>query len=404
MRKIKKVFKAGSLGVCLIFFSLFSQAKQMTIERNSAGGYTFFVKGRPFLIKGIIYNPTPIGSGYDYDLFSDPTKPWIFDGKLMKEAGINTVRIYSCRGADLRKVKKFIRELYKKYKIYTIIGDWLGLWDRPCPNYADKEFRQYTKKKVLEIVKALKDEEGILMWVLGNENNYTFSGKIAFWTSPEIEEIPDLYERVRKRAQIYYSFVDEIAGEIKKIDPYHPVALGNGEVSMLDVAAKVCKNIDVIAVISYRGKRFGNLFENIRYLFDKPVLVSEFGCDSYDAYKDKEDQDVQAEYIKFQWEDILKNTTFKNEKGTCIGGTLFEWNDEWWKHNEGYTSDWSVHNRQAGWSNGSYYFDIKAKDNLNMNEEWFGIVGLSKEKNEYGINKRAPKKSYYLLKEIFLKN
>ena len=111
MRKIKKVFKAGSLGVCLIFFSLFSQAKQMTIERNSTGGYTFFVKGRPFLIKGIIYNPTPIGSGYDYDLFSDPTKPWIFDGKLMKEAGINTVRIYSCRGADLRKVKKFIREL-----------------------------------------------------------------------------------------------------------------------------------------------------------------------------------------------------------------------------------------------------------------------------------------------------
>ncbi|OQX82064.1 MAG: hypothetical protein B6D56_00655 [Candidatus Omnitrophica bacterium 4484_70.1] len=402
MRK-KEIFRAGFL-VCLFLSPLLLLSADVKIKKNEAGGWVFSVDGKPFLVKGVIYNPIPIGEGYDYNLFSDPRKPWIFDGKLMKEAGINVVRIYSCRCSDLEKVKQFIKDLYKNYGIYTIISDWLGLWDKPCPNYADKEFRQYTKKKVLEIVKALKDEKGILMWVLGNENNYTFSGKIAFWTSPKIEKIPDLYERVRKKAQIYYSFVDEIAGEIKKIDPHHPVALGNGEVSMLDVAAKVCKNIDVIAVISYRGKHFGNLFENIRYLFDKPILVSEFGCDSYDAYKDKEDQDVQAEYIKFQWEDILKNTTFKNEEGNCIGGTLFEWSDEWWKHNEGYTPDWSVHNREAGWSCGSYYFDIKAKDNLNMNEEWFGIVGLSEEKNEYGINKRIPKKSYYFLKEIFLKN
>jgi len=396
----KEIFKAGFL-TCLFLFSLLSSAADVKIKKNKEGGYTLFVDGKPFLIKGIIYNPTPIGEGYDYNLFSDSKKPWLFDGKLMKEAGINVVRIYSCRGSDLEKVKQFIRDLYKNYGIYTIVSDWLGLWEKPSPNYADRNFRQYTKEKVLEIVKALKDEKGLLMWVLGNENNYTFSGKIAFWTSPEIEKIPDLYERVRKRAQIYYSFVDEIASEIKKIDPHHPVALGNGEVSMLDVAAKVCKNIDVVAVISYRGKRFGNLFENIRYLFDKPVLVSEFGCDSYDAYKDEEAQDIQAEYIKLQWEDILKNTTLQNKKGNCIGGTLFEWSDEWWKHNEGYTPGWSVHDKQAGWSCGSYYFDIKAKNNLNMNEEWFGIVELSEEKDENGLNKRIPKKAYYTLKEIF---
>ncbi len=399
--KIKKeIFKAGFLA-CLFLLSLLSSAADVRIKKNEEGGYTLFLDGKPFLIKGIIYNPTPIGEGYDYNLFSDSRKPWLFDGKLMKEAGINVVRIYSCRGSDLEKVKQFIRDLYKNYGIYTIVSDWLGLWERPSPNYADRNFRQYTKEKVLEIVKALKDEKGLLMWVLGNENNYTFSGKIAFWTSPEIEKIPDLYERVKKRAEIYYSFVDEVAKEIKKIDPHHPVALGNGEVSMLDIAAKVCKNIDVIAVISYRGKRFGNLFENIRYLFDKPVLVSEFGCDSYDAYKDEEAQDIQAEYIKLQWEDILKNTTLQNKKGNCIGGTLFEWSDEWWKHNEGYTPGWSVHDKQAGWSCGSYYFDIKAKDNLNMNEEWFGIVELSEEKDENGLNKRIPKKAYYTLKEIF---
>jgi len=399
----RKIFKAGFFLACLFLFPLLLLSADVRIKKTEEGGYTLFVDRRLFLIKGIIYNPTPIGEGYDYNLFSDSRKPWLFDGKLMKEAGINVVRVYSCRGSDLEKVKQFIRDLYKNYGIYTIIGDWLGLWEKPSPNYADRKFCQYTKEKVLEVVKALKDEKGLLMWILGNENNYTFSGKIAFWTSPEIEKIPDLYERVRKRAEIYYSFVDEIASEIKKIDPHHPVALGNGEVSMLDIAAKVCKNIDVIAVISYRGKRFGNLFENIRYLFDRPVLISEFGCDSYDAYKDEENEDIQAEYIKLQWEDILKNTTLQNKKGNCIGGTLFEWSDEWWKHNEGYTPGWLIHDKQAGWSCGSYYFDIKAKNNLNMNEEWFGIVGLSEEKNENGLNKRIPKKAYYTIKEIFSK-
>jgi beta-galactosidase len=242
------------------------------------------------------------------------------------------------------------------------------------------------------------------MWVLGNENNYTFSGKIAFWTSPEIESIEGAYKKVLKRARLYYSFVDELAREIKKIDPHHPVALGNGEVSMLDIAAKACLHIDVLAIISYRGKRFGNLFENIRYAFDRPVLVSEFGCDSYDSYKDTEAEDIQAEYLSLQWRDIFENSIHRsNEQGNCIGGTLFEWTDEWWKHNEGYAPDWCVHNKEGGWSNGSYYFDIRVRGNMNMSEEWFGLIKLLKEK-ERGINKRVPKEAYHVLKEIWIKD
>ena len=76
------------------------------IHNNSDGGYTFLVKGKPFLIKGVSYNPTPIGSGYDYDFLSDPDKPWMVDGKLMKEMGVNCVRLYSS-GQDIEKLKTF---------------------------------------------------------------------------------------------------------------------------------------------------------------------------------------------------------------------------------------------------------------------------------------------------------
>lgn len=402
MKKIAVISKLIIVGVgfCLLTANAVCAPAKVEIRTNKQGGYILYVKGKPFLVRGVGYNPTPIGEGYEYDVFTDPAKPWLVDGKLMKKAKINCVRIYS-PSHDLEKMKEFIRVMYKKFGIYTIVGDWLGLWDFPRANYADKNFQATTKERVLKIVEALKDEEGLLMWILGNENNYTFSGKIGFWTSPEIEKIAHPRQKQVKRAEIYYSFVNELAAEIKKIDKIHPIALGNGEGTFLDVAAKICENVDLLAIIIYRGKKFGNLFNSIRNSFDKPILLSEFGCDSYDAYQDKENQDAQSEFLLSQWQDLYKNTVFSKNKGAnVLGGCLFEWNDEWWKHNEGYTDDWRVHNKEAGWSHGAYFYDIRAKNNLNMNEEWFGIVSLSEE-IENGINKRIPKKSYYTLKKFF---
>lgn len=390
--------------LCLNLFaqpSSFAEPSKVEIKTTKEGGYYLTVDKKPFLIKGIIYNPTPLCKGYDYDFFNDTNKPWLIDGKLMKEAGINCVRIYST-GEDLDKVKQFVNEMYTKFGIYTIVSDWLGLWSYPGVNYADEQFQKNTKERLLKIAEALKNEKGLLMWVLGNENSYTFSGKICFWTSPEINKIKDLRQQIETRAKIYYSFVDDLAAEIKKIDPNHPVALGNGEESFLDIASKVCDDIDILAIISYRGKKFGNLFDHIKTYFNKPIFISEFGADSYDSYLEKEAEGIQAEYIISQWKNIFEHTAFsKNMEGNCLGGTLFEWSDEWWKHNEGYTPDWCIHNIEAGWSNGSYYFDIKTKNNgLNMNEEWFGIVALSDKKIKgTAIDQRIPKKSYYALKE-----
>ena len=383
----------------------FAEASKIEIKTTPEKGYYLTVDSKPFLIKGVIYNPTPICKGYDYEFLLDTSKPWLVDGKLMQESGINCVRIYST-GEDLGKVKEFIHDMYENFGIYTIVSDWLGLWSYPGVNYADKEFQKNTKERLLKVVETLKDEKGLLMWVLGNENSYTFSGKICYWTSPEIDKIKAPKEQQDKRAEIYYTFINDLAKDIKKIDKNHPIALGNGEQSFLDIASKVSGNIDVLAIIAYRGKKFGNLFDQVKGYFDKPVFLSEFGADSYDSYTQKAADDIQAEYIISQWQDLYNHTTFgQNKEGNCIGGSLFEWSDEWWKHSEGYTPDWCVHNTEAGWSHGSYFFDIKAKDNgLNMNEEWFGIVGLSdKEKDDKGINARIPKKSYYALKDFFTK-
>lgn len=373
---------------------------EVYIKKLKNGHYQLIVDKKPYIIKGVCYNPIPIGQNHEYDWWSDENKPWIVDGRLMQEMGINTVRIYQA-GENAETVKKGIKDLYELYGIRTILGHWLGFWEYPCPFYGDRDFQERIKKEVLGMVSNYKDEPGILLWILGNENNYSSFGRVNPWSSDEIDKETDPQKKNYLRAKIYYSFVNDLAREIRRIDPNHPVALGNGELLGLDIANKACPDIDMVACIIYRGRTFGNLFQSLKATFDKPILLSEFGADSYDAYLNKEDQNMQAFFLESQWRQIYENLA-KNKKGAgnCIGGAMFEWTDEWWKHNDASLDTWKAHDTESYWSNGSYYFDIKAKGNKNMNEEWFGIVALSEEQ-ESGLNKRIPRKSYYVLREFW---
>ncbi len=381
--------------------------------------YQLIVNNKPYIVKGVCYSPIPIGKNHEYDWWSDPSKPWVADGKLMSQMGINTVRIYQ-PGENPDSVKQVIRDLYNLYGIRVILGHWLGFWEYPCPFYGDKDFQERVKKEVLDMVKLYKDEPGVLLWILGNENNYSCIGTVNPWSTPDIDKELDPQKQKKMRAKIYYSYVDEIAGEIHKIDPRHPVALGNGELIGLDTANTVCKNVDLVACIIYRGKTFGPLFKSLRATFDKPLLLSEFGADAYDAYLNKEDQNTQAFFLESQWRQVYENLGASNNgEGNCLGGVSFEWTDEWWKHSEYDPEGWSRHDTESNWSNGSYYFDIKAPNNMNMNEEWFGIVALSQELEEginprtnsedksgaetigAGVNKRVPRKVYYVIREFW---
>lgn len=373
----------------------------MYIKQLKNGHYQLMVNRKAYVIRGACYSPIPIGQNHEYDWWSDSSKPWLADGKLMRAMGINTVRVYQ-PGPDPGSVKKVIADLYQLYGIRTIMGHWLGFWEYPCPFYGDPGFRERVKKEVLEMVRNYKDEPGVLFWVLGNENNYSCLNLVRPWSNPEIDKEPDPQKQKVMRAEIYYSFVNELAREIHKIDPSHPVALGNGELIGLDVASRVCPDIDLVGCIIYRGKTFGNLFKSLRQTFDKPLAIIEFGADSYNAYLKQEDQHMQAFFLESQWRQIYDNLANQESgAGNCLGGTIFEWTDEWWKHAEADSSRWKAHDTESFWSNGSYYYDIKAEKNMNMNEEWFGIVTLSEETDAIGLNKRLPKKAYYVLREFW---
>jgi len=391
------------VGCSFLFLLIFSGCQSLPgvhIQKLKNKHYRLVVNGSPYIVKGVCYNPIAIGSNHEYDWWSDKAKPWITDGKLMKEMGINTIRLYQAH-EDSGEVKQVIRDLYNLYGIRTLLGSWLGFWEYPCPFYGDAKFQNKVKKEVLEMVNLYKDEPGILGWILGNENNYSCLGLVNPWSNEEIDKEPDPQKQKAMRAKIYYSFVNDLSQEIHKVDALHPVGLGNGELVGLEFANQYCQDVDFVACIIYRGKTFGNLFKSLKMTFNKPVLLAEFGADSYDAYLKREDQDMQAFFLQSQWNQIYLNlANNKIGEGNCIGGTVFEWTDEWWKHNSDNPEFWSVHDTQNGWSNGSYYFDIRAAANKNMDEEWFGLVALSPEL-ENGLNKRIPRKAYYVIREFW---
>jgi hypothetical protein len=406
-------YKRILLVACSFLFVFFLSACQAGkpnayIQKLKNQHYRLMVGGRPYIVKGVCYNPIPIGADYDYDWWGDPNKPWIVDGKLMKKMGINTVRLYQAH-EDPQEVKQVISDLYKLYGIRTLLGDWLGFWEYPCPFYGDQKFQDKVMQKVTEMVSLYKDEPGLLGWILGNENNYSCLGHVNPWSSPEVDSEPDPQKQKLMRAKIYYSFVNEISKQMHKIDPHHPVGLGNGELVGLDSASKYCRDVDFVACIIYRGKTFGNLFKSLRMTFDKPLLIAEFGADCYDAYLKKEDQHMQAFFLQSQWNQIYENlANNKIGEGNCIGGTVFEWTDEWWKHSPDNPDGWKLQDTQSSWSNGSYYYDIRAAGNKNMNEEWFGLVALAPEMEnaslaggQQSINKRIPRKAYYVIREFW---
>ena len=385
-------------------FFIFSNTGPQKVYVKTLEGKRFqlMVGGKPYIIKGMVYSPVPIGENHSYDFWSDPAKPHIHDARMMKSIGVNTIRVYQ-PSENTESTKMVMSDLHDKFGIRVVMGHWLGFWEDP--NYVDAAFRERVKKDVLAMVETYKNENGILAWILGNENNISFSygpQTINLWTTDEIEALGDPYLKRQARARIYYSFVNDVAAEIHKIDPLHPVVLANAELTDIDVAAEATPDIDILGCSVYRGKSFGSFFREAAMKFGRPVVITEFGCDRYNAFIKEEDEGIQAEFIEAQWDEIEKNVYGGGGNGNCLGGFVFEWTDEWWKFNEEDDTMWGVHNTSASWSNGAYYFDIKAPQNLNINEEWWGVCAVKRGGGgKRGVDERRPTKAFFKLKELW---
>ena len=367
----------------------------VTVARDD-GGFRLVVDGRDFMVFGVNWGYIPVGENYRYDLWkhSDAFIEAALEQEmgLLRQMGVNAIRQHP--GIPPR----WVTYIYRKYGIYTVMNHTTGRYGFEVDgtyvspvDYSDAAFRAAVRADIRKVVEQYKDTPGILMWMLGNENNYGLS-----WSSYEIEALP-AGEQNRAKAVFLYSLWGDIVADIKAIDTTKPVAIANGDVQYIDLIAEHVKGLDIMGSNVYRGASSRDLFQVVKDKLDLPFLYTEFGSDAYNAREDREDQISQARINKALWQEIYEMSDDKGRVGNAIGGLIFQWSDGWWKYLQETGLD--VQDTHASWPNEAYPFDYVKGEN-NMNEEWFGICakGPSDETGHFPLYPRA---SYYVLQAGF---
>ncbi len=288
-------------------------------------GRQLLVDGQPLQLRGVCWNPVPVGAvhpeGLDFTGFA------ALDIARMRELGLNVVRTYE------PLLDRGVLDQLAAAGIFVInsVYPWGG-----AP--ADV---------VVERVRAVRTHPALLMWAVGNEWNYN-----GLYVGLEPAEV--------------VARLNEVTALIKEEDPDHPVTTIYGELPDAATLAAL-PGIDVWGINAYRGLSFGDLFERWQGLSGLPMFLSEYGADAYNASLPGYDPDSQAQAVAALTRELLDNTAVSG--GASLGGTLFEWADEWWKDQEGSPSVQDV----GGVAPGGGPFPDQV-----FNEEWWGIVDVQR--------------------------
>ena len=327
-------------------------------------GRALSVGGSQFTIKGVCYQPVPIGEvPWEYDVYSD-AGTYNRDLPILRDMGVNAIRTY----AKVTSVE-FLDACYNGGidPIYVVMGYFIdgssNLGDPAVKNSIKSDFQAY--------VNTYKNHPAVLMWSPGNETEWAYKGCD--------------YE--------YYTLINELAeaAYIEEGSAYHPVTavlmdiydIGDGNLLATD---EYMDYLDVWGANVYRGITFGTVFDDYAAMSGKPFWIPEFGVDAWrtdDKYGDPAagyvDEASQEQYAVALWDEIAARSD------VCSGGMLFEYSDEWWKSDYG---DPVLH--EYG---GFVYANVMTHPDGYSNEEWYGVVAVSD--NGTGPDTVTPRSVYY---------
>lgn len=287
------------------------------------------VDGSQYIIKGICYHPVPKGTDRrDFGTLSG-------DLALMKEAGINTIRVYE------PIIEEWVLDEISEAGIKVIIGfgyNQGGVYDILSGTFID-------------YINMYENHDAILMWELGNEYNYHpewFNGDIKNW----------------------YSAMNNAAEAIKNMGSKHLVTTAHGELPD-SLALAMSPGIDVWGMNVYRWDDPETIYEQWAAISDKPMYLSEAGGDSYmtitkDGYQEGVNERAQADAT----ENILNDVFDNMDVGS--GLTLFQFTDGLWKAGNPDTQD------PGGWAPNSSGVPYDGTPN----EEYWGIVDIDRNKKQ----------------------
>ncbi len=312
-------------------------------------GNILLVDSVPFVIKGVCYQPAPIGYvPWEYDVYSDPDI-YNRDLLILRDMGANVVRTYA-------KVTStgFLDACYNGGvdSIYVVMGYYID----GHSDLSDAVIRDGIKSEFQTYVSTYKNHPAVLMWSPGNETELTYAGSDR-----------DLYTLLNELAEVAY---------LEEGSPYHPVTAAQGNIYHIGDSGLLTTDndmdyLDVWGANVYEGSTFGDMFDDYAQRSAKPFWISEFGVDAWhtiDKYGDPAngylDETSQAQCGNALWDEIAARGD------VCSGGTVFEYSDEWWKDQSG---DITTHD----YTGFPYTYTMTAHPDEYSSEEWYGVVAVS---------------------------
>ncbi|MEW5799519.1 MAG: carboxypeptidase regulatory-like domain-containing protein [Bacteroidota bacterium] len=313
--------------------------KKLEVDFDGNGVYEEFV------VKGVAFSPAPIGG-----------KPWtkeVYDRSIvwLNDLNANTVRTYS--GVD-----KYFLQQAAAHNIRVIVSFWVNT----DLDLSQNSIRQTLIDDFATMVLDLKDFPAVLIWNIGNEQNYQ-NGNSPYW----------------------YSLVQEMAVAAYKVEgeKYHPVCASNGNLYNIGNAGMNANDASLTYVDLWGSNayemNFMPFFASYRTKSTKPIVITEFGIDALNNATKTEYESVQAEFDSTNWVQI------RAASDVCVGATVFEFTDEWWKAGDANNHDF-----------GGY--ETNQHPDGYSNEEWWGIVAVTPDADNDGMDEWRARKAFSMFK------
>lgn len=216
-----------ALIVSVIGLAALSASASVVKIQGAPGSFTLVRDGKPYFVRGAA------GGG---------------PKDLLKKLGGNSYRTWGATDA-----KEQLDEA-QKLGLTVTVGHWLGHAEHGF-NYLDKAALEKQTADVLAVVRACKDHPALLMWSLGNEMEMNNPHRREMW-----------------------AYIDDLARQVKAIDPNHPVITVVAEIPDANVREfnEFCPHLDAIGINTYGGC-VSVVDRWVKAGGKKPVIVTEYG-------------------------------------------------------------------------------------------------------------------------------
>ncbi len=261
-------------------------------SRVRAAAKFFYDDAKKFWIRGVTYGTFEPHEGSDYP----PQGHVALDFAMMREAGVNTVRVYTAPPT-------YLLDEAARHGLRVIVG---LAWMQHVCFLDDAGLSRQIREQVERDVKTCAGHPAVLAFAIGNE----IPQQIVRWHGAK---------RIEK-------FLKQLYNDVKRVAPDKLVTYVNFpptdylDLSFLDF---VCFNVFLHEEMSFKAylAKLHNVAGN------RPLVLTELGMDSI-----REGEDGQARFLDWQLREAYQ--------GGAAGACVFSWTDDWYRGGNQIT-DWA---------------------------------------------------------------